>query len=555
MRKLVLLILSIVFIRCSMSDDYKKITMDDYHDKMKGAWVGQMAGVGWGLPTEFHYTDQIIPAEEIPEWQDEMINQHDNDDIYVEMTFLNSMDKHGLNVTSRQAGVDFANSGYLLWAANNVGRENLRNGIAPPSSGHPEFNHRCNAIDYQIEADYSGIIAPGMPQVPVEMGEKFGRLMNYGDGLYGGQFVGALYSAAFFIDDIEEIIKAGLAAIPPESYYAACIGDVINWYHQYPDNWQKTWQLIEDKYHKGIKYQQFAIQKGTFIPIDAKLNGAYIVLGLLYGNGDMDSTIIISMRAGKDSDCNPSNAAGVLGAVIGFEKLDDKFKRALDYEKEFSFSNYNFNNLIVLCERFARELVVNRGGRIENEDGKNVFYIKRTVPQPSEFTPCYQPAPHPDDFWYTKEDLEKIEAYAAADFDSIVKLLDFNMKVYHCGKSVLPELITWNNVQDVLVTVPMNEKRGTRIELNEKQVIPEGKKAWFTFKAGHDSGQNWILRLTYGENQIDRLVSSLNSRNGWLDVKLELNAEKNNHKIVIDAIPSKDQLSKNYWSDFKINIK
>jgi hypothetical protein len=42
----------------------------------------------------------------------------------------------------------------------------------------------------------------------------------------------------------------------------------------------------------------------------------HIVMGLLYGEGDMDKTIIISMRCGQDSDCNPSNAAGVLATSL-----------------------------------------------------------------------------------------------------------------------------------------------------------------------------------------------------------------------------------------------
>ena len=36
------------------------------------------------------------------------------------------------------------------------------------------------------------------------MGEKFGRLMNYRDGLYAGQFVGAMYAAAAFFESYPE---------------------------------------------------------------------------------------------------------------------------------------------------------------------------------------------------------------------------------------------------------------------------------------------------------------------------------------------------------------
>ena len=131
----------------------KKITVSEYQDKMKAAWVGQMAGVGWGLPTEFKFPDEIIPLDKVPEWDPEMVNQQGNDDLYVEMTFMSSMEKHGLDVSIRQAGIDFANTGYGLWAANRRGRENLRSGIAPPESSHPQYSDNCDDIDNQIEAD------------------------------------------------------------------------------------------------------------------------------------------------------------------------------------------------------------------------------------------------------------------------------------------------------------------------------------------------------------------------------------------------------------------
>ncbi|MHC4431586.1 MAG: ADP-ribosylglycohydrolase family protein, partial [Planctomycetota bacterium] len=170
----------------------RRISVEDYVDKMKAGWIGQ------------------IPEDKMPAWSPEKINQFRQDDIYVEMTFMRTLELYGLDVSIRQAGIDFANSGYPLWHANREGRNLLRRGIAPPDSGHPEFNKHADDIDYQIEADYAGLIAPGMPNVAIELGEKFGRLMNYGDGLYGGQFVGGMYAEAFFEDDMERIVRAGL---------------------------------------------------------------------------------------------------------------------------------------------------------------------------------------------------------------------------------------------------------------------------------------------------------------------------------------------------------
>ena len=405
-----LLILSICLYSCSSGGDFRKITVEEYRSKMKAGWLGQMAGVGWGAPTEFRFNARIIPEEQVPEWDPGMINQHYQDDIYVEMTFLKTLEDHGFDVSIRQAGIDFANSRYMLWHANFNGRENLRMGIAPPFSGHPEYNSHADDIDYQIEADYSGLIAPGMPLTVMELGEKFGRLMNYGDGVYGGQFVGAMYAEAFFETDIHRIIEAGLACIPAESQYAEAIRDVIRWHRENPGDWQRTWQLIENKYNLNPDYRKFSCS-GTdpSFNIDAKINGAYIVMGLLYGKGDMDRTITVSMRCGQDSDCNPSNAGGILATSLGMENLPEKYKTGIDDTTKFSYTAYNFPSLINVCEKLSREAVIRSGGKIEKnakETEEYVIPVRKPVIRPLE--QCWEPSAIEGDVYFTPEEMDKI---------------------------------------------------------------------------------------------------------------------------------------------------
>ena len=130
----------------------RRLPAGEYVDKMKAGWIGQMAAVGLGGPTEFRYPGRIIPENEMPVWRPAMINQFNQDDIYVEMTFLRTLEVYGLDVSVRQAGIDFARSRYGLACANAAGRSNLRKGIAPPDSSHPKFNRNGNDIDYQIES-------------------------------------------------------------------------------------------------------------------------------------------------------------------------------------------------------------------------------------------------------------------------------------------------------------------------------------------------------------------------------------------------------------------
>jgi hypothetical protein len=405
------ILLAVILISsCSSENEFRKITIDEYQSKMKAGWLGQMAGVGWGAPTEFKFNAMIIPEEDVPEWNDGMINQQYQDDIYVEMTFLKTLEDHGFDVSIRQAGIDFANSQYMLWHANYYGRDNLRSGIAPPWSGHPKYNAHADDIDYQIEADYSGLIAPGMPQAVIDLGEKFGRIMNYGDGVYGGQFVGAMYAEAFFETDIHKIIDAGLACIPAESQYAEAINDVINWHAEDPEDWQATWQLIENKYNLNTEYRKFSCSgHSKEFNIDAKINGAYIVMGLLYGNGDMDKTIVVSMRCGADSDCNPSNAAGVLATSMGMDNLPEKYKTGINDTTNFSYTAYNFPSLLAVCESLTREAIELYGGSAEkNDEGIEEFLIPVQTPDFAAMVQCWDAEDVPEDILFTPEEMAQI---------------------------------------------------------------------------------------------------------------------------------------------------
>jgi len=379
--------------RTQASQSFRRLPLQTYRDKMQAGWIGQMAGVTWGAPTEFKYNGIIIPQEQMPAWEPNMINNvFGQDDLYVEMTFLGSLEKYGLDVTGRQAGIDFANSRYELWHANKAARDNLRQGIAPPDSSHPQFNPHADDIDFQIEADFAGLIAPGLADGAIQLAEKFGRIMNYGDGLYGGQFVAAMYTEAFFENDPLKIVLSGLKAIPPQSQYAQAIRDTIAWYEQYPHDWQKTWRLINEKYQLNPNYRRFSCDKGD-INIDAKINGAYIVMGLLYGGGDPDQTIIIATRCGQDSDCNPSNAAGILFTTIGYANLPERFKK-VNRSTRFSYTEYNFFDLINVSEKLTRHVVIHAEGRIEKGDeGEEIFVIPVLPVKTGSLEQSYQPGP------------------------------------------------------------------------------------------------------------------------------------------------------------------
>ena len=154
-----------------------------------------------------------------------------------------------------------------------------------------------------------------------------------------------MYAEAFFEDDPVQIVEAGLKCIPAESQYAEMRPRRARLARaRIPTTGRRPGSRIEDKYHNESRTTAgFSCSgKGEF-NIDAKLNGAYIVMGLLYGKGDLDQTIIISTRCGQDSDCNPSNAARHPVHDDRTPKLPERFTSALDPKAMFSHTAYNFD--------------------------------------------------------------------------------------------------------------------------------------------------------------------------------------------------------------------
>jgi hypothetical protein len=375
---LLFLISTLIFaaVSCkSVPDGFRAIKPEVLKDKIAGGWAGKMIGVTYGAPTEFRAQGKIF-RDPITWKPSDIKGSLWQDDVYVQLTFLMSMDKYGIDAPVKKFQEMFAKAGYPLWHANMQARKNYYDSIFVPASGNPEFNLHADDIDFQIEADYIGFMCPGMPETASAMAEKIGHIMNYGDGVYGGIFVGALYSDAFFESDILKIIEKALQSIPTESDYNKIINDVIILHKQYPSDWQAAWKELESKWGDVD-----ICGAGSTFNIDAKLNGAFIVIGLLYGEGDPMKTLEITTRCGQDSDCNPSNAMAVLGVIKGFSGLPVNMREGVKAIGDSIFINtsYSFNSAVNSTEKYARYLIVRDGGRINNRD----ILIKTQLPAAS----------------------------------------------------------------------------------------------------------------------------------------------------------------------------
>jgi hypothetical protein len=159
---------------------------------------------------------------------------------------------------------------------------------------------------------------------------------------------------------------------------------VIKWQKQYPNDWHQTWFELQKKWSS-----ENGCPEGVFnaFDIDSKLNSAYVVLALLYGNGDYTKTLQIAARCGQDADCNPSTVGGVLGAMLGYKKIPAYWKMGLkDAESiDFKYTTMSLNKVYEIGFKHALQNITRNGGRIDRDK----ITILAQVPQRVKFEQCF----------------------------------------------------------------------------------------------------------------------------------------------------------------------
>jgi hypothetical protein len=268
------------------------LSKEKVEDKVRGAWAGKMIGVMSGREMEFKATGVMYTGEIActPQMVEKSLQE---DDIYGQLNLMMTMEKLGLYAPFDSLAKNYTNAEFPLCHANLQSRQNDMDGIRASESRKPANNMHADDIDFQIESDFIGFINPCMPQSSNKLCRRVGSIMAYGDGMYGGMYLSSIHALAYNNENIESIITNVLKSIPQQSTYALCIKDVLAAYHHDPTDWKKAWEKIQHRWDDI----DICAPYHTF-DIDAKLNGAFVTIGLLYGGGDFRNTMEITIWSG-----------------------------------------------------------------------------------------------------------------------------------------------------------------------------------------------------------------------------------------------------------------
>jgi hypothetical protein len=457
------------------------LSKNQLKDKIMGGWAGQTIGVTFGGPTEFRFNGTMIQEYQKIEWYDGYLKKTFDtnpglyDDLYMDLTFVEIFEKEGLNAPVSSFAKAYSGAGYMLWHANQAGRYNILHGIKPPASGHWLNNPHADDIDFQIEADFAGLMCPGMPQTANAICDQIGHIMNYGDGYYGGVYIANLYALAFTSSKIDHIVREAIKSIPERSEFYECVSDVIRWHKAYPQDWKHTWFELQKKWAEDI-----GCPDGVYsvFDIDAKLNAAYVTLGLLYGQGDFTRTMEITTRAGQDSDCNPSSAGGVLGVILGYSKIPDYWKQGLkEIENlDFKYTTMSLEDAYTASFNHAIKLIEKHRGKVRGND----VVIALQKPKAVNFEKSFEGHFPVEKRWMENKVIEKEFVF---DFEGI-------------GFVLRGEAAPWNSTSDYVFKAELylNNKFIEEVELPVNFTTRRTELFW-KYQLSHDNYQAKIRIL------------------------------------------------------------
>ncbi|MDE0077306.1 MAG: ADP-ribosylglycohydrolase family protein [Caldilineaceae bacterium] len=297
---------------------FQTISADTYFDKVYGSWKATMLANHAGLDLQGVYLEEPGPpgSFSLPQFEE----WSTDDDTHVEWVDLHILETHGLEPTAEEIRVEWVDHlNHDIWVSTRRARDLMDEGLLPPETGNAENNpDGAWSIDAQLQTELFGMLAPGMPAVASTYAKRFARVTNSGPAVEASVFFAALYSLAFFEEDVPALIAAARQLTEDEAIIAPIVDNVVLWHQQNPGDWRLTRQQIRDEYDTDPMWWA------------SRVNFAVTIMALLYGESDILRTIEIAALAGWDADNTMATAAGLLGLIHGHSELPEEIAASTD---------------------------------------------------------------------------------------------------------------------------------------------------------------------------------------------------------------------------------
>ncbi len=343
--------------------------------KIRGAWIGRIAGCLLGKTVECIHTDELVPflketgnypmkryiyksdaTDAICEkyrfpfkWRcyadDIQCAPSDDDTSYTVlaqiMVGMYGRDFNPDNVCATWLAMQPRNA---YNTAERLAFRNMVNGYRPPMTAVYKNPYR-EWIGAQIRADYYGYINPGDPRTAAEMAWRDASVSHVKNGIYGGMFVAAALACAAVTNNTKDIILGGLAEIPQESRLYKYVNGVVEMYVK-GKSAEETFSYIHGEFDEYAEHEWC-----HSIP-----NAMIVAASLLYGRGNYGRSVCLAVQTGFDTDCNGATVGSIVGLAYGSSYIGSEWSKPLKGKLKTSITGVEEISIDELVEKTMRDI-------------------------------------------------------------------------------------------------------------------------------------------------------------------------------------------------------
>lgn len=315
-----------------------KFNKKELEDKIYACWVGKNIGGTMGGP--FEGVKEMLDIQGFTSEKGEPLP---NDDLDLQLVWLGAMQDVGPAALDANVLAEYWMTVIAPhWKEYGIGKSNIRLGLRPPMCGHVNNARWQNSNGAWIRSEIWACLAPGFPNIALKYA-VMDALVDHslGEGTYAEMFTAALESMAFVENDLRALIGMALSNIPEDCQVARCVRKVIEEYDK-GTNYREVRQML-------VKMTE---NLGMF---QSPANIGFVVIGLLYGEGDFKKSMIYAINCGDDTDCTAATVGSVLGIMGGTAIIPDDWReyigdRIMQICLNGSYRHYNPGTCTKLTE-------------------------------------------------------------------------------------------------------------------------------------------------------------------------------------------------------------
>jgi ADP-ribosylglycohydrolase len=292
-------------------------------DRARGCMSGLAIGDALGRPVEGMSAQKI--RENYGSVQDFLLlSPGGSDDTEYALLTASAILEYGLDITAEQFAdfwkekvckqtKAFLGAGFSEMSA----IDNLRRGLVPPQSG--QHTHAWSD-GLAMRVAPIGIVTAGNLPLAISMTTADGSVSHSGEGIWSGLAVAAAISVAMNGGSAQESFDGALQSVPQDSWTYRALVKVQK---IIAEGGEKTTPDLVDLLLHDVAVEDYYYADLAPEAVSLALSA------VLYGDGDFVKTLLFAVNLGRDADTIAAMAGAVGGALVGYEAIPERWRRAI----------------------------------------------------------------------------------------------------------------------------------------------------------------------------------------------------------------------------------